>query len=247
MNSKQKKQASILVLFFISAAFFGHWVRGRFQPLQQIKRNPAASNSEQNSYPQEGATQGLTGASSCFTMGVGEEAHSYYTGPAIVQKGKPSGVLAWSSSEDSRLSHNQEIFTTSSRFNLRLVAMPSPGKGQFAEGVTCKFLALPYTKLQAKIRLRSSESKTFFKEFLVEEIPVNGCSKVYEFTPPASKSPWVVEIYDVKWDYSCIQYQAGGFSDVPQCPWDNVWENDCYEMALQWSTDQTKNFETALP
>lgn len=179
--------------------------------------------------------------SDCYANGVGDQATDYFTFDEIVQKGKPAGDVAWSSATDSRLSGQQNLFKTDSRFNVRIMAKPSPGKGSFPGGVSCYYAALPYTKLKVKARLRLSTSSTAYKSYTFDNIQVDSCSNVFEFKTPPSSQPWVIELMDVQWDYSCIAYTQGGFPDVPQCPWDYVWANDCYELSVQWATDYTRD------
>ncbi len=194
--------------------------------------------------PSGGGSTGGSGGTinnDCYANGVGEQATDYFTFDEIVQRGRPAGTIAWSSATDSRLSGQQNLFRTDSRFNMRILAKASPGKGSFPGGVTCNYAALPYTKLKVKARLRLSTANTAFKTYTFDNIQVDSCSNVFEFRPPPSSAPWVIELMDVQWDYSCIAYTQGGFPQVPQCPWDYVWANDCYELSVQWATDDTRD------
>lgn len=188
-----------------------------------------------------GGSSGGSFNNNCYAQGIGQQASDYYNFDEIVQVGLPAGVVAWSSATDARLSNQQNLFITDSRLNVRILAKPSPGKGSFPGGAHCNYAALPYTKLQVKVRLRSPNSSSAYRSYTFNNIPVDGCSNVFEFNPPSSNQPWILEIMDVKWDYSCIAYTQGGFPDVPQCPWDYVWTKDCYELSIQWATDHTRD------
>lgn len=177
----------------------------------------------------------------CDAPGVGNQVSNYFNFDEIIQKGKNAGVVAWSSANDSRLTNQQNLFITDSRFNVRVLAKPSPGKGNFPNGVICNNLALPYTKLQVKVSLRYPQSLTPFKSYIFNNIQVGSCSNVYEFNPPPNNQAWSVEISDVKWDYSCISDSLGQNHNPSLCPWDYVWANDCYELSLQWATDHSKD------
>jgi hypothetical protein len=95
--------------------------------------------------------------------------------------------------------------------------------------------------LQVKVGIKTQSGNTYVAQYVFDNISANSCSNVKEFTLPQSNSPFIVEVLNVRWDYSCKWYTQQGFPDVPQCPWDYVWPNDCYEIALQIATDYTKD------
>ena len=102
-------------------------------------------------------------------------------------------------------------------------------------------MALPYTKLQVKVGVKTQGAFTYNSTYTFNDIPVDGCSGVHSFSVPQSAQPLIIEVLNVKWDYSCTYDKMQNFNDSPRCPWDYVWPNDCYEIGLQLSTDYTKD------
>lgn len=137
----------------------------------------------------------------------------------------------------------QNLLRTDARFNVRLLAHESPSQNSKTfNGLTCTMMSVAYTKLRAKIGLRKQGATAPIKTYWMEA-PVNGCSGVAEFNVAGmSSSPYILEVLDVEWDYSCIHEQKMSVTTPNNaCPWDSVWQHDCYDIALQWSTDNTKD------
>lgn len=184
----------------------------------------------------------------CYAAGVNYGNNSavsdYYTTPRIVQKGKSAGVIAWSSNLDPRLSGSQELFRTDSRLNVRVLVKPAPSQGTYVNGVNCSYIPAAYNKLQVRVGIKKPGASYFTKEYVFNNISIDSCSEVFEFNPGGSNGdPWIIQVLDVKWDWSCMQYELGQISPLPSfaCPWAMVHTNYCYEIALQWSTDYTKD------
>lgn len=180
----------------------------------------------------------------CYAEGTGPQANDYYTLPNIVAHGSGSNVVQWSTATDPRLQNpsDQNITLTDGRFNVRVIALPSPGQGVDSYGNSCQYMALPYTKLRVKVGIRVPGSSTYVSTYTFDNIPVNNCSSVREFNLPQINNPFIVEVLETKWDYSCIAYAQEGFPDHPTaCPWDYVWTNDCFEVQVQIATSYTKD------
>ena len=180
----------------------------------------------------------------CSAEGTGPQSNDYYTLPSIVAHGSGSNVIQWSSATDSRLQNpsDQNIFLTDGRFNVRVLALPSPGQGVDSYGNSCQYMALPYTKLRVKVGIRVPGSSTYVSTYTFDNIDVNSCSAVREFNLPQINNPFIVEVLETKWDYSCLAYAQEGFPDHPTaCPWDYVWKNDCFEVQVQIATSYTKD------
>jgi hypothetical protein len=164
--------------------------------------------------------------------------------PPITVHGSGTGIVVWSSQTNLPAEFSQNIFLTNSRFNVRVI----PRKTYYAQdtsGRSCLYQPLPYTKLKVGVRLRK-QSSTYgsYHEFSAD---LDTPSNVYEFPVPQNTSdPLIVEILNVQWDYTCTYYQQQGHDpDDPlvsaYCPFDKVWDNDCVQIELQFSTDDTKD------
>ncbi|MBI2522675.1 MAG: hypothetical protein HYV97_19800 [Bdellovibrio sp.] len=196
-----------------------------------------------------GTGPGGTVDTSCSAPGTGTQPFDYYTLPSIIAHGKSSNVVAWSSATDPRLQTPtaQNMFVTDARFQVRVLAHPSPGKAIDTYNNVCTMEALPYTRLQVKVGVKLPGAATYFATHIFEygnntEIEVNGCSPSYSFALPPHTGPLVVEVMNVKWDYSCTWDKQMGVpeSSSSYCPWGLVWVHDCYEISLQIATDYTK-------
>ncbi|MEK6624541.1 MAG: hypothetical protein AABY86_06220 [Bdellovibrionota bacterium] len=223
------------------------------------------SSTQSQSTPTPGFTPGATGTGTgaggngtgtgggtdtgCSAPGTGDQSLDYYNLPSIVAHGKSSNVVAWSSATDPRLQTPtaQTMFVTDARFQVRVLAHPSPGKAIDTYNNVCTMEALPYTRLQVKVGVKLPGAATYFSTHTFEygnnaEIDVNGCSPSYSFTLPPHDGPLAIEIMNVKWDYSCTWDKQMGVpeSSSSYCPWGLVWVHDCYEISLQVATDYTK-------
>ena len=198
-----------------------------------------------------GSTDGSSGSSNdtCYSPGVGEQANEYYTVNSIIAHGEThnGASVHWSSATDLSFAMNtydQNIFLTDSRLKLRVLVLPQPSKGTIdSYGESCLARG-PYTKLKFRINVRTKNSTRPFFVRNLTDVPVDGCTEVIEVTNiPMSNDPFVVEISNVQWDYSCTYAHAVKDSNPDNyCPYDNVWNPDCFELALQVSTDYTKDF-----
>jgi len=183
----------------------------------------------------------------CYEPGVGPQINDYFNHSIIAHGNGGSGVN-WSSATDPSLQTPgyQDMFRTDSRFKVRVLALSSPGTNDDNYGQDC-FGEVPYGKLQVEVGIKIPGSSGYVDTQVLNDIPVDGCSEVVSFSIPAYSAPFTVEVKDVKWNYTCDVYY--GCSDpnkdctnIAQCPWDYVWVPDCFEIVLQWSVDQTKDF-----
>lgn len=160
-----------------------------------------------------------------------------------VTTGAPT--LAWSSSVyNGRYATNvvPSNFTTDSVLKVRLMALPSPARGATDSfGNTCKMEKIStsngFTKLKATIGVREYGSSTIISSRTLYNIDINDCSETVSLTvPPNSSSrPFVIEVYNVEWDYSCAYGGGSGYG----CPMGAVWEHDCVSFEVQMETDNT--------
>lgn len=149
-----------------------------------------------------------------------------YLTEQFVQKGKELGLVAWQSKNLLGTKNKNKI-------TARMIALPTPAKGSYANGVNCSFEGLPYQKLRMKVALIDKNEKKVLAKELIEELEVGKCSDEFTIEAPNHNGELQMIIVDVMWDYSCKIYTQGGFGNISQCPWDLVWENDCYQMAIQ--------------
>jgi hypothetical protein len=223
--------------------------------------NKKPKNSDDNNQVTPPPTGTINPSQGCFDPGVGSSSTDYYTFE-IVGRGRVSpSEIGWQSSmrptylnytaTESTYFLNQ--FKTDGRFNIRLVVRPSPGRtspedgtsGNLSVGVNaaygCSLLYKNYTKLQVKIRVRTPSSG-YYQDHIFDNIPVDGCSSVKEFSIPATNDPIDVQVMSVNWDYDCIDYANRGFPDHPNaCPWHYVNINSCYRLEIQLATAYTKD------
>ena len=196
-----------------------------------------------------GSTSGSS-SDSCYSPGVGEQANEYYTVNSIIAHGEThnGASVHWSSATDLSFAVNtydQNIFLTDSRLKLRVLVLPQPSKGTTdSYGRVCEYARGPYTKLKFRLNVRTKNSTRPFFVRNLSDVPVDGCTEVIEVTNiPMSNDPFVVEISNVQWDYSCTYaYAVNDSNPENYCPYYNVWNPDCFELALQVSTDYTKDF-----
>lgn len=181
--------------------------------------------------------------SDCYSTGVssgGGGSLPYYRIPAIGH-GNP-GNLVWSSSSLS--SADQQIFTTDSRFNVRIVAKASPPKGtKDYKGITCNYEGLAFTKVKLTVGLRKPNSNIYTGFYDISGIPVGKCSNVLEFTDyqiPVTAGPIVLDIFNFQHNYYCKVYEGTRYADNPQfCPYTAMYANDCFSIEVQFATDFT--------
>lgn len=195
-----------------------------------------------------GGTSSGTGDSSsgdCFADGVGDSANNYITINPIIGKGENAGIVQYSSADDPNFQGpgDQEIFLTDSRLNIRVLANSSPGQGTTTTtSKTCEMMAVPYKKLQVKVGIKIQGSSGYQSTYIFDDIDVNGCSEVHEFSITQTSEPIIIEILETKWDYSCTW--ANNVNDVnaeSYCPFSYVWQNDCFSVGLQVATDHTRD------
>lgn len=183
---------------------------------------------------------------SCYETGVGENSNNYITISPIIGKGSSSSnTVQWSSKDDPNFqgAGDQEIFLTDSRLNIRVLAFSSPGQGETTStNQDCQMLPIDYKKLQVKVGVKVEGAYGYQETYVFDDIPVDGCSEVHEFTITQSSSPLIIEILDVKWDYSCTYAVSVNDSNSDNyCPFSYVWEPDCFSVGLQIATDHTKD------
>jgi hypothetical protein len=181
--------------------------------------------------------------SDCYAKGIsngGSGSLPYYRITAIGH-GNPGG-LAWSSSSLS--SGDQQILTTDSRFNVRVVAKASPPKGtKDYKGVTCNYEGIAFSKVKLTIGLRKPNSNYYTSTYDISGIPVGKCSDVYEFTDyqiPVTSGPIVLDILNFQSDYWCRTYEGTKYAGNPAyCPYVALYANDCFSIEVQFATDFT--------
>ena len=200
--------------------------------------------------PNNGGGGGSTSA--CYASGVGSEAQNYYTLPQIVFHGakRSSGSFSyhWSSADDPVFSSMQGLFSTDSRFNIRLIMKGGPSRSSKDNyNVTCSNAPLPYTKLKVKVGLRIQGATSYYSQREFDVTNVDSCTGVHEFNVPSTASPLIVDIMSVAWDYTC-KYFYKGYESSPSaayaCPLETIggyWGNECLGVELQMATDYTKD------
>jgi hypothetical protein len=184
---------------------------------------------------------------------------NYYSLPPISVHGAgnpnrnpPPGGKFWASNRNIS-GNDQYIFLTDSRLNIRVKAL-SGGHAKYndngvpvdSNGFQCQYTPLAYTKLKVSICVRSSNG-TCVNEHVFDDIQVGSNSLVKEFSVPANTSdPLVIEVKDVQWDYSCIEYATRGYPNYgPACPFTAVGYADCVKFQIEFSTDETKDLPGA--
>lgn len=210
-----------------------------------LPKPSGGSNAGSTSTPQTnpGTSPGTTNPTPSPTVGSGAPVNTpfppYKIGP-ITLHGGAGGVVKWSSATDPYWSQNQNAFYTDTLLSFKFKALSSSGKTEDTYGAKCTYYPVAYTKLQAKVTVKtatgaSAQSQTF-------EATVGSSSSVMSFNMASlvTNDPLVVEISDLKWNYSCIDYANRGYPNHPTvCPWDYVWTNDCVSFELQMATDGT--------
>jgi hypothetical protein len=188
----------------------------------------------------------------CYANGVGTEAQNYYTLPQIVFHGakRTSGNFSyhWSSADDPSFSSMQNLFSTDTRFNIRVLIKSGPSRSTKDNyNVTCNNAPLPYAKLKVKVGLRVQGATSYYSQREFDVTDVDSCTGVHEFNVPSTSFPLIVDIMSVAWDYTC-KYFYKGYETSPSaayaCPLETIggyWGNDCLGVELQMATDYTKD------
>ena len=176
---------------------------------------------------------------------------SYYTLPPVTSG--PEGVILhgtndqnrnevstgilWSS-EQNMSTANQEILKTDSRFNIRLMALSAPSQNTIdSNGSKCTMYPVGYQKLQVSLCVKKKGGACVYMH-LFNDLNLNEWSLTKEFNIPSNTDdPLVIQVLDVKWDYSCTWTGGSG----SYCPYDGVWDKDCIRFKMQVSTDGTRD------
>jgi hypothetical protein len=199
--------------------------------------------------PPGGGTGPTTG---CYANGVGTESQNYYTLPQIVFHGakRTSGNFSyhWSSADDPGFSSMQNLFSTDTRFNIRVLVKGGPSRSTKDNyNVTCNNAPLPYAKLKVKVGLRVQGATSYYSQREFDVTNIDSCTSVHEFNVPSTSAPLIVDIMSVAWDYTC-KYFYKGYESSPSaayaCPLETIggyWGNDCLGVELQMATDYTKD------
>lgn len=177
--------------------------------------------------------------------------HKVGTLPVIIARGSappnrwadfhPGGVV-WNSKDDMPSNISQDIFTTNSRFNLRVKALTGIQGVNDSRGIPCNFVPLPYKKLNIGVRVRRRDAVSG-DYYHFRDVGVNQFSNVKEFVvPPNVTEPLVIEISDLEWDYSCTHYSLAGHSNVTgYCPYARIWDTQCVRLQFEFATDDTRD------
>ena len=161
----------------------------------------------------------------------------------IVAHGGPG--KRWSSAEDTKYRNLRGEFISNTHFSVRVVALPAPPKGTIDSlEVKCNYGPLPYTKLKVTVGIKASGSRHYYEQHTFDDISVDGCSNVYEFSGlPPTDGDLVLDIVDVKWDRTCNEYRQERYlhpSEYKQyCPWSKIYDKRCWSVQIQWATDST--------
>ena len=171
----------------------------------------------------------------CGAAGEGSQSIDYYRIPVIGIGGFNAGI-SWASTTI----NEQYIFLTDARFKVRVKAKTNPPRNygdkydpSFPE---CQF-SDPYGALQVDISVRAAGSSNYFDRRTFTNVAVDKCSVIESMNVPATTEPLIVEVSNVKWD-RCKE----GWGSRTGCAFNHVWEKNCYEIELQFSTDHTKDF-----
>jgi hypothetical protein len=203
------------------------------------------------SNPSATPTPTSNGNGQCFgtgnELGVADagQTFDYYklNNPPVVIHGRRDGLPGFSSDTDLPAAYNQNIFKTNSRINVRVIPRRQ-FHGTDSKGVPCHYYPQPYTALQVGVVVRRSVDPIGVGEYhLFDNAGVDCASKVHEFAGPFNTAdPLIIDVKNVRWDYSCTDYANQGYPNIPGvCPWDNVWSSECVQIEVQFSTDATKD------
>ena len=210
--------------------------------------NPVPSTGGTGEYGQDGPGTGYgDGNEPGVPNPSNTSAPEYYSINGIIVHGTanpnryapPNGIL-WSSTEGVS-SNDQHIFTTNSRFNVRVRAQAGPAQNTLdTRSIACQYNNSIYNKLLVTLCVRKQNGSCIYTQTF-DDVPVGQVSKVKEFNIPLSTAePLVIDVLDVQWDYTCISYGEQGFSNqTGYCPWAPVWDTQCVKFDVQFSTDDT--------
>jgi hypothetical protein len=205
------------------------------------------STSDDSATSDDSTDDSSTSSVDCTADGEGDQSSSYYN-LDITAHGLGKGGVVWSSetAPDFQSSDAQNIFVTDSRFNIRVLAHPSPGKTTDSYNKSCVYDALNYSKLKLKIGVRTQGSSSYSDTFTFENVLVDSCSEVHEFSVPQTSDPLVIEVLDAEFDYTCQVYVNSGYDEddpdlASYCPYWHVPKLDCFQIGIQLSTDYTRD------
>jgi len=161
--------------------------------------------------------------------------------PPVVVHGQGEGIVVWNSVNNMPAGVSQNILYTDARINVRVIPKWITG-GKDTLGNNCGFQPMPFTKMQVGVRVRKQEASVG-DYYLFDSVPTDCPSATRQFQVPEGTSlPLVIEVMNIKWDYSCTSFTEQGYPNVPgYCPWDKVWSTECVGVELQFSTDSTKD------
>jgi len=161
--------------------------------------------------------------------------------PFIVTHGTGEGIVVWNSIDDMPSGVSQNILYTDARINVRVVPHWVNG-GTDKNGNPCQYQPQPYTKLQVGVRIRKQESSVG-DFYTFTDVSPECPSATREFqVPEGTNFPLVIEVMNIKWDFSCIDYANRGYPNYPgYCPYAQVWPTECIGVEVQFSTDSTKD------
>jgi hypothetical protein len=211
--------------------------------------NPGGGGSFPSGDGSSGGEAAGTDPDTNTTDGTGESAYNFFTYPNLIVHGTrfdndPSRVV-WASNTAPAMSGLQNQLLTDSRFNLRVWAKTQQGNATDSYGVPCNWLAwAQHTQLQMTVSVRAQGAVSGDTKVISMQIDDASPDKHSFLTPFGTTQPLIVEIKNVKWDYSCIydQMYNDGNAAATYCPWDLVWNSQCVMFDLQVATDYTKDF-----
>ena len=151
--------------------------------------------------PGRGSTTGSS-TEKCLDPGIADadQTLDYYKLKGIRGAGNGSSESQWSSSRLGESSATTGILVSDSRIHLRIMPRAAPGKGgRCGQQQT-------YTKLSLSISIRGPRSTGYLETLTFNEVELNECSKVLQFTVPngvTSQAPFKLDIHDVLSDGTC--------------------------------------------
>ena len=162
--------------------------------------------------------------------------------PPIIARGGANAGIVWSSDTDLPADYNQSIFYSDSRLNVRVIPRYQ-NKGFDSRGIACEKYPAPFKKMNIGVVIRTRNSSPGVGNYYqFQDVDVNCPSKTREFSIPTTSDPLIIEVMNVEWDHSCNDYANQGFPNQPGfCPYSFVWEHECYQLEVQFSTDTTKD------
>ncbi len=180
-----------------------------------------------------------TSGSACTARGIGSQSIEYYSSQPIIGLGSSSNTkVLWSNTTDPKQTDTFKNIASDSRLNVRLLAKASPGKDSSTNyGENCPYASMPYKKLQVTVGVKAIGAKGYASIETLESA-VGDCSSVAELSPPINADKFQIDVFNVKWDYDC---EGSNSYYQHACPYHPVWDKDCFEIALQVSTDHTRD------